>query len=595
MISPGLRADSARMMADPLAPVRARRLQFGRYVLDRDRGCLLADGSEVPLRPKTFAVLDYLAENSGRLVSKDELFAAVWPDLAVTDDTLVQSIGELRRALGGDGLQLIRTAPRRGYLFDPKALHPTPPPKSALAPAAQPPEPLADPIVPPRIDAHRRAIWRRGGLAAIVLLIVLVAAGMRGEGLRRLFGPAERAAIHVPAPTEKPAIAVLPLSNESGDPARNYLVDGLTQDIIGALGRFSELTVMSWNAVQPYRAKPAIPGAVARALGVRYQVEGDARQVGDRMRVDARLVDRDGRVIWSARFDERVTDVFGLPDEITAQIAGSLAIRVTEAEQRRAFAKPPDSLEAYGLVLRARQALQRPERASVAAARPLLRRAIELDPNYAAAYSELAETYYIAVSMGWVESPARSLDRAQTAAAKALNIDDSDVRAHVILGRIDIFYHRYDEARAEMDRAIAVNPNDAQALAGRGNALMWTGQTDAAIEALEAAQRLDPELNSMDRFALGLAYYLRRRYDAAIEQNELNLRKVPAANFSRIILAAAYAEESRTEDAARIVADIRRFDPAFDSRTFGSKFLDPGDLDQLRDGLRKAGLEVSGN
>ncbi len=110
-------------------------------------------------------------------------------------------------------------------------------------------------------------------------------------------------------------------------------------------------------------------------------------------------------------------------------------------------------------------------------------------------------------------------------ANKALSIDDSEVRAHIILGRIHIFYHRYEQAKAEMDRAIAINPNDAHGLAGRGNILMWLGQTDAAIEALEQAQRIDPELNAIDRFALSLAYYLKRRYDAAIEQAELNLRE----------------------------------------------------------------------
>ena len=155
----------------------------------------------------------------------------------------------------------------------------------------------------------------------------------------------------------------------------------------------------------------------------------------------------------------------------------------------------------------------------------MLRRAIEIDPNYAAAYAALAETYFAAVSMGWAESPTEFMSRAEEMANKALSLDDSDVRAHIILGRIHIFYHRYEEAKAELDRAIAINPSDANALAGRGNILMWSGQTDAAIETLELAQRIDPELNPLDRMALSLAYYLKRRYDAAIEQAELNLRK----------------------------------------------------------------------
>ena len=128
-------------------------------------------------------------------------------------------------------------------------------------------------------------------------------------------------------------------------------------------------------------------------------------------------------------------------------------------------------------------------------------------------------------------------------ANKALSINDSEVRAAVILGRVHIFHQRYEQAKAEMDRAIAINPNDAHGLAGRGNILMWLGQTDAAIEVLELAQRIDPELNAIDRYALSLAYYLKGRYDAAIEEAKLNLRRTTGANFSRIVLAAAYAEQ----------------------------------------------------
>ena len=309
----------------------------------------------------------------------------------------------------------------------------------------------------------------------------------------------------------KPAIAVLPFQNQNTDPERDHFADGLTQDIINALGRFSALTVISWNAVFPYKNKPARPGEIARNLAVRYQVEGSVRHIGDRLRVAAQLVDAGGRVLWSARFDEALIDIFALQDKITSQIAGALAIGVTQIEQRRVLAKPTESLAAYDYVLRARPALQRPTRANNAEARALLRRAIELDPNYAAAYAALAETYHLATSMGWAESPIAFLARAEELAVKALSLDDSEVRARVVLGHIHLFRQRYREAQAEIDRALTINPNDAQGLAGRGTILLWLGQTDAAIEALEQAQRIDPELNGVDRFALSLAYYLRRR------------------------------------------------------------------------------------
>jgi adenylate cyclase len=241
-------------------------------------------------------------------------------------------------------------------------------------------------------------------------------------------------------------------------------------------------------------------------------------------------------------------------------------------------------------VLRSRPALQRPTRANNVEARALLRHAIDLDPGYAAAYAALGDTYHIAVSMGWAEAPAEYLSRAEEMANKALSIDNSEMRAHTILGRIDLFRQRYQQAMAEMDRAIAINPSDADGLAGRGNILMWMGQTDAAINALEAAQRIDPEMNAIDRFALSLAYYLNGRYEAAIEQAEINLRGTTGANFSRDVLAAAYAQNNQPADATRVVSLIHRLDPMFDPRTFGSKFLNPADLQLLREGFRKAGL-----
>jgi len=279
-----------------------------------------------------------------------------------------------------------------------------------------------------------------------------------------------------------------------------------------------------------------------------------------------------------------------LQDRITTQIAGALAIRVAEIEQRRVFAKAARDLAAYDYVLRARPALQRPDRANNVEARTLLRRALDLDPNYAAAYAGLAETYQIAVAMGWAEQPAEYMNRAEELADRALGLNDNDVRARVVLGRVHIFHHRYEPARAELERAIAINPNDAGALAGRGNILMWLGRADAAIEALELAQRIDPELNAMDRFALSLAYYLKQRYDLAGEQAEFNLRRTSGANFSRVMLAAAYAQQNRMDDVARVVATIHRLDPTFDPQEFGSKFLNAVDLERLREGLRKAGL-----
>jgi|KBSMisStaDraftv2_1062788.scaffolds.fasta_scaffold116616_2 TolB-like protein/DNA-binding winged helix-turn-helix (wHTH) protein/Tfp pilus assembly protein PilF len=539
-----------------------QRLKFGRYVLDLHRGCLLLDGREVTLRPKTFAVLHCLVTHPGQLMGKDELLEAVWPNLVVTDDTLVQSIGELRRALGDTGARLITTVPRRGYRFE------------------------ASEVPPDRRKTRNRHLFRfrwiygiLAPLAVALTVLVLWLAGFWSD-------------VPPAIPDAKPAIAVLPFQHQGDDPAREYLADGLTQDLINSLGRFSALTVMSWNAVAGYKGEAVRPGEIARSLGVRYQVEGSVRYAGDEVRVSAQMVDSQGRVLWSARFEETPADVFALQDRITREIAGALAIRVTEFEQRRIATKPTESFDAYDYLLRARPALQRPSRAGIVEARELLRHAIALDPKYAAAHSALGETFHVAISMGWAESPDEYWKRVETHAGEALKLDASDVRARILMARRYLAYSRHLEAQTEIDRAIAINPNDPDALAGRGNILMWLGETDAAIESLELALRIDPELNDFDRFALTLAYYLKGRYTDAIEQAELNLRRNPGARFNEAVLAASYAQIGRNADAARVSEKVLQTDPMFDPATYGNKFLNPKDLAALRDGLRKAGLLV---
>ena len=204
-------------------------------MLDLDRGCLLSGNGEIALRPKTFAVLHYLAENPGRLVSKDELFAAVWPKLNVTDDALVQSIGELRKALGDDGTRLIKTVPRRGYRFEPIVSAETAP----LPAVAGLPTPAAKP---------RGRLLTASVLASLLAAVGLWIGAAADWKLPVSLGGGKTSATPAREWDAKPAVAILPFVNQNNDPTRDYFADGLTQDLINALGRFPELTVMSWNA-----------------------------------------------------------------------------------------------------------------------------------------------------------------------------------------------------------------------------------------------------------------------------------------------------------------------------------------------------------
>jgi len=563
-------------MSDPAGAEKAQRQTFDDFVLDLARGCLLHQGREVALRPKTFAVLTHLVDRAGALVSKDELLAAVWPNLVVTDDTLVQSIGELRRALAVAGKDYITTVPRRGYRFEM--------PEPVTAPELIPDPTPAPTTAPPPTVAEQRVLrlrWKFGIAASLLLGIAVVASWF----FTRDNGPPPGELIDA-----RPAIAVLPFQDQGDDRSREYLADGLTQDLIHSLGRFSALTVMSWNAVATYKGVLVRPREISRALGVRYQVEGSVRYGADRVRVSAQLVDTRGRVLWSARYDEPLADLFQLQDRITREIAGALAIRVTQVEQQRVAAMPTSSFDAYDFLLRARPSLQRPTRTGIVEARTLLRQAIALDPDYAAAHSALGETFHIAISMGWAEIPDQYWERVVEHASEALRLDATDVRARILLGRKSIAYNQFDEAQTEIDRAIAINPSDADALAGRGNVLVWLGETDAAVESLEQALRVDPEINAFDRFALSLAYFLKKRYAESISQSELNLRHNADARFSRVVLAVALAEAGRMPEAKQAADEVRRTDPTFDAASFGNKFRDGSDLAHLREGLAKAGL-----
>ena len=392
-------------------------------------------------------------------------------------------------------------------------------------------------------------------------------------------------------PQVKPSVAVLPFVNQSGDPANDYFSDGITEDIISALGRFSALTVMAYNATRPYKGKAMRPADVGRELRVRYLVEGSVRRASERVRVSIRLTDADnGILLWSEQFDEQLEDVFALEDAITRRVAGTLAANLTRVEQERAFAKPPDNLDAYDLVLRGRARLLQATRPGNREARQFFEQAMQLDPNYAAAYAGLGLAYYDMASLGWTEFPEDMLARAEQHARTALSHDPDNLEAHRVLSEVHIIQLQYDRALVEIDRALALNPSDAESHAERGSALLWTGRLDEAVADLETAFALDPNLSPQAAFPLGLAYYTSRRHDDAARFLEREALRNPDYIFIPVLLAATYGQLGRTADAERVAETVRRRLPVFDPQTFGSRFQNRAHQDYLIEGLRKAGL-----
>jgi adenylate cyclase len=389
---------------------------------------------------------------------------------------------------------------------------------------------------------------------------------------------------------ERPSIAVLPFANQSGDAADNYFSEGITGDIINALGRFPTLTVKVASLEAPLKDK-VTPAEIGRSLGVRYLVQGNVRRAADRVRVSARLTDaQQGTVLWSEQFEKQLKDIFDVQDAITLHVAGTLAANLTRLEQQRALAKRPENLDAYDLVLRGRAALLRWSRSENREARQLFEQALRLDPNYAAAYAGLGLAYRYMATLGWTEFPDEMLARAEKVARKALSLDPESVAAYQVLSGVHTIRLQYDLALAETDRALAINPSDSESHAARGDALLWMGRVDEAIAQLEIAFALNSNLSAANAFALGLTYYLSRRLEDAVRFLERDALRNPDYVYTSVLLAAAYGQLGRAADAQRMAEEVRRRLPMFDARTFGSRLHNRAHHDYVSEGLAKAGL-----
>ena len=433
---------------------------------------------------------------------------------------------------------------------------------------------------------RRRPRWPLAVAAAAAILLCIAAGG--AWWWRAAPQSASPSTVDASA---RPAIAVLSFANLSDDASQDYFSEGITEDIIAALGRFPWLTVMARNAVLPYKGKNAKPAEIGQELGVRYLVEGSVRRADQRIRVSAQLTDAlAGKLLWSQQFDESLKDLFAVQDAVARKVAGMLATNLTRLEQQRARGKPPENLDAYDLVLRARELLLRAARPANREARRLLQRAIELDPRYAEAYAWLSAANYDVATLGWNEAVVETLAEAESLALKARALDDDSPAAHRMLGRVYAAQQKLDRSLSEVDRALALNPSDSEAYSARGGTLLWMGRTAEAIESIETGLTLDPNPFPWVYFDLGLGYYLDGRYDDAVRLIERGATRYPSYPFITPLLAAAYAELHRDADAAQATATTMRQNPYFDPVTYGSRLTDPKQRAKLAEGLTKAGF-----
>jgi adenylate cyclase len=383
----------------------------------------------------------------------------------------------------------------------------------------------------------------------------------------------------------------------SGDPDQGYFSDGITEDIITGLSRFSELFVIARNSSFQYKGRSPDIRQVGCELGVRYVLEGSIRRAGDRVRISAQLIDAvTGAHRWGERYDRELKDIFAVQDEVSRAIVAILVAQVNKAEAERTLLKPPATWQAHDFFMRASDVFTGRSSFKVAdlyEARRLLDRSISLDPNYACAYATLSQTHLVAWLFRLDEvylSPA-ALERAHRLAWKAVQRDPNLPVAHAQLGHVLTFEGQHEQSIAEFEKAFALNPNFTDWRFG--TTLVRAGEPERAIQVLETHMRYDPFYVPSVPLTLGMARYMLKEYSEALPPLREFASRSPNVSQGHIWLAANLAQLGRLDEARAEAAEVLRLDPK--NKIDGTQrrlalFKRPEDTEHLRDGLRKAGL-----
>ncbi len=476
--------------------------QFDRFVLDLGRGALLAGGEECALRPKSFALLKYFVENAGRLIGRDEIMQAVWPGVFVTEDSIAQCVMEIRRALGDEEQRLLRTLPRRGFLFATGR-------SAAEASAA------------------------RGPLAP---------------------GPDPAEALPRP-PTGRPMVVVFPFESIDSNPERAYFADGLTADLVTDMTRFQSLHVVSPRR-QALRSSSALSSETGWAgpqppADANYLVNGSVRLSGEAIRVTAQLGDaQSGAGLWADRFDRRLDDLFSVQEEVADRLAAHLVSQVEHEGIRRSRRRPPASLDAYDLCLRGRELHGRATEADTLAARAIFDQAIAADPEYAPAYAWQAYTVQRGYTHLWGEPRGRAAAiQALQLARRAVELEPDSAQCLGRLAFVLLLNEGWDEPLETARAAVTANPCDVETRYNCADVLAHAGDPVAAVPEFRLAISLDPFHRPALRALLGRALLLSGHPEEAFAELRHAAARLPNYGPGLQMLVVAAAETGRMEEA----------------------------------------------
>jgi TolB-like protein/cytochrome c-type biogenesis protein CcmH/NrfG len=523
-------------------------LSFDDYEIDVERRELRRATTAVHVEPQVFDLLVYLVQNCDRVVSKNDLIASVWGGRIVSDSTLTSRINAARKALGDSGgdQKLIRTIPRKGLRF----------------------------VGTVRV--------RSGGAKP-----ARAAAPPADENLAQS-SPA------LPLP-DRPAIAVLPFTNMSGDPEQDYFSDGISEDIITALSKLRWFFVIARNSSFVYKGKAVHLKQVAEELGVGYVVEGSVRKGGDRVRITAQLNDvTTGSHIWAERYDRDIADVFAVQDEITEAIVAAIEPQLYAAENFRARRKAPDNMDAWDLVMRALSHYWRVTRQDNVVAQALLEKAAAIDPNYGQAMGVLAASHMFSAHMGWADM-ATAAPIADRAAQVAILADSEDAWAHYALGSVYLNTRRFDDSLAEFELALRLNPNFSPAQGYYGLALAYCGRWEDGDAAARRALRLSPRdpFSAIYHGIAAYAQFVGRNYDEAMGLSREAIRQRGDFVGGHRVLTAAAAMAGEIDVAHAALQKLRRAQPNISLAWIASEMpikLD-SDREHYLEAFRRAGLD----
>jgi TolB-like protein/Flp pilus assembly protein TadD len=454
---------------------------------------------------------------------------------------------------------------------------------------------LMDPEAVGKVIGEERVGPRKGqrvALAVVTVLLLIVGGVLIW---RTVSPPVEVASVEkmaFPLP-DKPSIAVLPFDNMSDDPKQEYFSDGITEDLITDLSKISGLFVIARNSTFTYKGKPVKVQQVAEELGVRYVLEGSVRKAGDKVRINAQLVDATtGHHLWAERLDGQLGDIFALQDSFTRKIVSALALKLTEDEQKKLTYKYTDNVEAYDAYLKGREHFITLTRDGLVKAVGYYEKAVELDPDYSPAHAGLANTYQTSISrnltkeLGWPDARSRVKKHLQMA------MKNPTPYAHYAVAKTRLYQRRYDEAIAEAERAIALDPNYPDGYLMMGWILTFAGKSAEAIDYFKRTMRLDPGYPGACLYVLGLAQYCLKQYEEAATSFEKSLKLNPG--YGPWPLAITYAQLGRGQEAADILVkyfEKRGWLVALIENTFPYwPFKEQKDLDHWAEGLRKSGL-----